>query len=135
MNVPSRSSEPPVGPKKPGLRWNIVLVVFLRLVAMAWLGKGLLSWATILTGGIEGRATTIQAIVIYFALIDVIAGVGLWLTATWGGVLWVLAITSYLILGTFFPRVVVLSEFTLISHVLLIAGYLTLSWLSAQERG
>jgi hypothetical protein len=41
--------------------------------------------------------------VIYFAVIDQVAAVGLWLTSVWGGVMWLLAIMSHLILGFFFP--------------------------------
>ncbi len=133
MIAPTRSSDNPVGPRKPRIRWSLVLVWFLRLVAMAWIAKGLTSWASILSGAIENRATTVQAIVVYFSLIDIVAGVGLWLTANWGGVIWILAVTSYVTLGFFFPRVITLSTFAMAAQAGLVIAYLTLSWLASHE--
>ena len=36
-----------------------------------------------------------QATIIYFAVIDLMAAVGLWMASTWGGVLWLLAVMSH----------------------------------------
>ena len=40
---------------------------------------------------------------IVFAVLDLVAGVGLWLTSTWGGVMWLLAIMSHILMGSFAP--------------------------------
>jgi uncharacterized membrane protein (DUF2068 family) len=70
---------------------------------------------------------------IYFAVMDLVAAVGLWLTSTWGGVLWLLAVMSHLILAVFFPRFVANGALLIAVFILAIMTYLTLSWLAAVE--
>ena len=64
-------------------------------------------------------------------MIDLAAAIGLWLTSTWGGVLWLLAVMSHLILAVFFPRFV--SNGALVIALLIVSTmlYLTVSWLAA----
>jgi hypothetical protein len=117
------------------VRWNLVLVSFMRILALVWLAKGLLAWAAIMGFGIglpfEARSPGYQATTIYFAVIDIVAAVGLWLASTWGGVLWLLAVMSHLILAVFFPRFV--SNTALLIGLLILSTmmYLTISWLAA----
>jgi hypothetical protein len=120
------------------LRWTSTLIGFMRVMSLIWLVKGLLAWGVILginlpPPAFEARTTGFQAGMIYFAVIDLVAAVGLWLASTWGGVLWLLAVMSHLILAVFFPRFV--SNGALLIAVLIIAimSYLTLSWLAAVE--
>ena len=40
-----------------------------------------------------------QATTIFFAVIDLVAAIGLWLTAAWGGVVWLIAAGSQLMLS------------------------------------
>jgi hypothetical protein len=124
-------------PDAPVLRWNMILVTFMRVVSVIWLGKGLLAWALILgigyEGAFEGRSTGFQAAMIYFAVMDLVAAIGLWLTSTWGGVLWLLAVMSHLILAFFFSRVVTGGILTTALFSLLIAAYFVVSWLSAKD--
>jgi uncharacterized membrane protein (DUF2068 family) len=70
---------------------------------------------------------------IYFAVMDLVAAIGLWLTSTWGGVLWLLAVMSHLILAVFFPRFVANSTLLIAMFILLIMAYLTVSWLAAMD--
>jgi hypothetical protein len=124
-------------PDAPVLRWNMILVTFMRVVSVIWLGKGLLAWALILgigyEGAFEGRSTGFQAAMIYFAVMDLVAAIGLWLTSTWGGVLWLLAVMSHLILAVFFPRFVSNGSLLIALFILLIMSYLTVSWLAAVD--
>ena len=124
-------------PDAPVLRWNMILVTFMRVVSVIWLGKGLLAWALILgigyEGAFEGRSTGFQAAMIYFAVMDLVAAIGLWLTSTWGGVLWLLAVMSHLILAAFFPRIVSGGAAIPIAFLGLLITYLVVSWLSARE--
>jgi fatty acid desaturase len=120
------------------LRWNSTLVWFMRALAAVWLVKGLFAWGTILginlpAPGFEARTTGFQAAMIYFAVIDLVAAVGLWLTSTWGGVLWLLAVMSHLILAVFFPRFVSNGSLLIALFILSIMVYLTVSWLAAIE--
>lgn len=120
------------------VRWNTALVWFMRIMALLWLVKGLIAWSVIL--GVAGTATPFdeastgyQSAMIYFAVIDLVAAVGLWLTSNWGGVLWLLAVMSHLILAVFFPRFVSNSALVVALFISCIMVYLTLSWLAAIE--
>jgi hypothetical protein len=118
--------------------WGAVLTWFMRLVAILWIAKGLGAWAVILgvwepTGEFAARSTGFQAIIIYFAVIDLIAAVGLWMASTWGGVLWLLALMSHLILAAFFPSYIPSSLTTSGTLVLFMVAYLALTWLSARH--
>jgi uncharacterized protein DUF6163 len=131
-----RLKERPAG--EPRLRWTVILTWFMRILSILWIIKGLSAWALILgiwapSGLFETRTLGYQATIIYFAVIDVIAAVGLWMASTWGGVLWLLAIMSHLILAAFFPRIVSGSTVTIVFFSCFIVTYLVVSWLSARE--
>ena len=119
------------------VRWDLVLTWFMRAVAILWVLKGVGAWAVIL--GVqaqvpfEERSLGFQATMIYFAVIDPVAAVGLWLASAWGGVLWLLAVMSHLILAFFFPRVVTGGLLTTVLFSLLISAYFVVSWLSAKD--
>ena len=125
-------------PAARAVRWNLILIWFMRLLALAWIAKGLIAWASILgihdpSPPFEARSSGYQATVIYFAVIDLVAAVGLWLTSTWGGVLWLLAVMSHLILAVFFPRVVAGGPIVIAVFVICIGLYLTISWLAVSD--
>jgi hypothetical protein len=120
------------------VRWNFILVWFMRMLALIWIAKGLGYWAVILGADsaptpFEARSTGFQATTIYFAIIDLVAAVGLWLTATWGGVLWLLAVMSHLILALFFPRIVTGGPILIGLFLSFIVAYLLISWLAAGD--
>ncbi|MGO4386236.1 DUF6163 family protein [Microvirga sp. 2YAF29] len=120
------------------MRWASLLTWFMRLLSIIWIMKGLSSWAIILgvwtpIGQFEVRSTGYQATIIYFALIDLIAAVGLWMASTWGGIMWLLAVMSHLILAAFFPGIVSSGILTIAFFLTLIAVYLAVSWLAARE--
>ena len=120
------------------LHWNMALIWFMRLMALIWIAKGLSFWAVIVGAGtvipiFEDRDLGSQATVIYFSVVDLIAAVGLWLASAWGGVLWLLAVMSHLILATFFPDILPVNTVTAIAYLGLIAAYLLLSWLANSE--
>ena len=120
-------------------RWRLVLVWFLRLLSAFWLAKGLTAWMVIfgLPGNpqppFENRLLSYQAIIVYFAVIDLVAAVGLWLTSTWGGVLWLLAAISQMLLGFFFPRFVPMTAWLVGLYIALIAVYFLATWAAENE--
>ena len=66
--------------------WSRVLVWFLRTMAIVWLIMGLVAWADILGVAtalvpFDQRTLSAQSVVVYFAVIDLVAAVGLWLTS------------------------------------------------------
>jgi Family of unknown function (DUF6163) len=72
--------------------WTRRLVLFLRIMALISILKGLYHWAQV-TGFVgseeeafENQATAWQAATVYFAVIELVAAVGLWLATPWGAV-------------------------------------------------
>lgn len=135
--ISDRIEERPAAPST--MRWAFALTWFMRILAILWIMKGLSAWAVILgiwtpAGQFEIRSTGYQATIIYFALIDLIAAVGLWMASTWGGIMWLLAIMSHLILAAFFPGIVPTSGVTMAVFVALILAYLVLSWFAAHQK-
>lgn len=138
---PMQGGQASAASSAPGGRriWRLVLVWLLRLLSVAWMAKGLLAWSVIFGVGTEAQAPfearllSFQAIIVYFAVIDLVAAVGLWLTSTWGGVLWLLAAISHLLLSFFFPRLLPMTPTTIGVYVALILAYFLATWLAENE--
>jgi hypothetical protein len=84
-------------------RWGLILVVFMRLMAGLWLCQGLVEWASVLLPRetlLHTMPGTEAAAVIFFAIADLLAAVGLWLATPWGGALWLFAATSQIFVAT-----------------------------------
>ncbi|MBV9236546.1 MAG: hypothetical protein JOZ94_11995, partial [Xanthobacteraceae bacterium] len=85
------------GHEQPETIWTWRLLWFLRVMAVLSMLKGLRYWAAICgfglapEGGFEGQTMAWQAATIFFAVIDLVAAVGLWLSASWGAVVWLTA--------------------------------------------
>ena len=119
--------------------WRRRLLLFLRGVAAFLLLEGIIHWAVILGIGdgpasrFEGMPMAAQAAVIWAAIIDPIAGVGLWLRAGWAIVLWLLATLTQVVLGVWAPAGMTrLMLFTLVELALVVA-YAVLSIRAARE--
>ena len=74
-----------------------------------------------------------QAALVYFAVIDATAAVGLWLTSAWGGVLWLLAVTSAVTLALLVPQLVPAPMPIIVAEVSIVLIYFLLSWFAARE--
>lgn len=80
------------------LDWARIFRLLMRLLAVLTIGRGLFHWAVICglpnADGItfEDFAPGLQAAIVFFAVIEPVAGVGLWLAAAWGGVVWIIAV-------------------------------------------
>lgn len=120
------------------LRWNAVLIWFMRVTALLWIAKGLSFWAVILGAGdaatsFEARPLGFQTAVIYFGIVNLVAAVGLWLTTAWGGVLWLIAVMSHVVVSLFFPGLVPLTAVLGLIYAGLVAAYLAISFLANGE--
>src|SRR2546430_13436954 len=80
--------------------WTRRLVFFLRIMAVVSVAKGLYHWAQV-TGFIGGEEDAFenqpmawQTATVYFAVIELVAAVGLWLAEPWGAVGWVATAVS-----------------------------------------
>lgn len=90
-----RYQDEPIGAaRRPrGVRWRRMVVFFMRLCAVVWLFKGLLHWAyiiSLLDGTFPDLRLSRQGIIMAFAVLDLVAAVGLWLVSSWGAALWLL---------------------------------------------
>src|SRR5262249_24184286 len=94
----ARNSTEPLSPvvaaeeRQPDGSWTWRLIVFLRVMACLSMLKGLYHWAAVcgfienVDGGFFGHAMQWQTATVFFAVIDLVAAVGLWLAAPWGAV-------------------------------------------------
>jgi hypothetical protein len=80
-----------------GIDWGRIFRIFMRALAVLTLARGLSQWAVICGAtnadgiGFEDFSPAMQGYTVFFAVIELVAGVGLWLIAAWGGVVWLLA--------------------------------------------
>jgi uncharacterized membrane protein (DUF2068 family) len=75
-----------------------------------------------------------QAATIFFAVIDLVAAVGLWLAAAWGGVVWLTASISMAAIELFFPQVYGGRIWIAIPEFIAIAFYIALALMAGRER-
>ena len=68
----------------------------------------------------------------FFAVIDLVAAVGLWLAAAWGAVVWLTAVVSMAVVEVFFPQVYGGSALVVLAETVLLAVYLWLAILAAR---
>ncbi|MEW5423261.1 DUF6163 family protein [Amorphus sp. 3PC139-8] len=114
------------------LAWRTVMTVFLRTLAVLWLVAGVAAWARII-GVLQfgdlwfwQLQTEVQIAAVYFAVLNLVAGVGLWLTVSWGTVLWLLAATSQIIVHTAMADIFGGSILMVIGNVLTILAFVVL---------
>jgi hypothetical protein len=118
-------------------RWTLQLSIFMRFVAAAWFVKGVGWWVEIFgvdpTVNFESKRAAAKAVAIGFGVIDLVAAVGLWLLSAWGGVMWLLAVTTEIVLTFVAPRVFTVTGVRVAVLVALIVVYLALASMAARE--
>jgi hypothetical protein len=120
--------------------WTRRLVLFLRIMAVLAILKGLYHWAQV-TGFVgseedafENQPTAWQAATVYFAVIELVAAVGLWLATPWGAVVWLTTVVSMAVIQLMFPGIYGGSLLVVTGEALMLATYLALAWMAARER-
>jgi hypothetical protein len=135
MNAMDRTEAAPVEE-----RWTAWFMLFLRTMAGVSLAKGLYHWAMVIGIGqgpfsaFETSSTAWQAATMYFAVIDLVAAVGLWLAAAWGGVVWLTATISMAAIELLFPQVYGGRIIVVLVDVAMLAAYFSLAVAAARER-
>ena len=120
--------------------WAEYLVLFLRVMAAISLIKGLYHWAAVCgigaaaDGGFEAHTVAWRTATVFFAVLDLVAAVGLWLAAPWGAVVWLTSVVSMAVVELFFPQVYGGSTFIVIVEMTLLGVYLWLAIVAARER-
>ena len=118
--------------------WTGRLVLYLRAMACLSMIQGLYHWAAVCgiigeEGGFEAHVQSWQATTAFFAVIDLVAAVGLWLVAPWGAVVWLTATVSMIVVHLFFDQVYGTDLTVVTAGVLMILAYVALAILAAHE--
>lgn len=120
--------------------WTRRLVLFLRVMAVVSVTKGLYHWAQV-TGFIGGEEEAFenqtlawQTATVYFAVIELVAAVGLWLATPWGAVVWLITVVSMAVIELMFPAIYGGNLLVAAGEALMLAIYLALAWMAARER-
>ena len=120
--------------------WTRRLVLFLRIMAVVSILKGLYHWSQV-TGFIGGEEDAFenqpmawQAATVYFAVIELVAAVGLWLATPWGAVVWLTTVVSMAVIELMFPGIYGGSLVVVGGEALMLGAYLALAWMAARER-
>jgi Family of unknown function (DUF6163) len=119
--------------------WTDYLILFLRLMACLSLIKGLYHWTQVCgigarpDQGFEAHTIAWQSSTVFFAVLDLVAAVGLWLAAAWGAVLWLASVVSMAAVEIFFPQIYGGSLFVVFIEVTLLGVYLFLAIASARN--
>jgi hypothetical protein len=120
--------------------WTRRLVTFLRVMAVISIMKGLYHWAQV-TGFIggeeeafENQSMAWQTATVYFAVIELVAAVGLWLATPWGAVVWLTTVVSMAVIELMFPGIYGGSLTVVALEAVMLGAYLALAWMAARER-
>ncbi len=118
--------------------WTGRLAWYLRAMACVSMLKGLYHWATVCgiigeEGGFEAHVQSWQATTVYFAVIDLVAAVGLWLMAPWGAVVWLTSTVSMIVVHVFFDQVYGTDIMVIGAGGAAIVAYLVLAVMAARE--
>jgi fatty acid desaturase len=115
--------------------WRRRLILFQRVAGGYMIFKGLTYWSGLVGIGdgagvaFQNESLDAQAATVFFAVIDLVAGVALWLGSTWGAMMWLIAAGLQL-----FADIVVLAPsgflvLLTIVEILMVAGYVILRFM------
>ncbi len=120
--------------------WTEYFVLFLRIMAAVSMIKGLYHWSQVCGIGVRAdqafaiHSISWQTATVFFAVLDLVAAVGLWLAAAWGAVVWLTSVVSMVAVEIFFPNVYGGNVFIVLVEMTLLGMYLFLAIMSARER-
>jgi hypothetical protein len=120
------------------LGWGTALIWYMRTLAWVWVAKGLFDWSIILgafpgLGQFTTMALPLQATIVAFASLDLLAAIGLWLAAPWGGAIWLLCAVVEAASPILSPRAAAIGLGGALVNVALVAGYFFLSFRAVRE--
>ncbi|MBV8848223.1 MAG: hypothetical protein JOZ16_01405 [Methylobacteriaceae bacterium] len=117
-------------------RWGMLLVLFMRIVAVLWVYQGLVQWHVILAAeqsifDVLPVQTTLA--VVFFAVLDLLAAVGMWLAAPWGGVLWLLTAIAQALVAVLLPDFFAGGHIVIGLNCILLVLYFLLTFKASQR--
>ncbi|MEZ5888860.1 MAG: DUF6163 family protein [Xanthobacteraceae bacterium] len=119
--------------------WAGRLILFLRAVAVLSLAKGLYHWAVICgfgaaSGGFAAKNSPWQMATVFFAIIDLVAAVGLWLGASWGVIIWLASSVTMIVVHVLLPQIYGFQPMIIVGEIALIIGYVFIAFAAAREQ-
>lgn len=130
----------PVAAKGPETPWTRRLILLLRVIAALMMIKGLYHWSAIvglageMKSGFDARSAAWQSATVFFAVIDLVAAIGLWLAAAWGGVVWLTAAISMIAVELLFPQIYGGRVWIVLGELVVILAYVGVAILASRER-
>ncbi|WP_298359090.1 DUF6163 family protein [Rhodoblastus sp.] len=125
------------GPEAEEARRLFALTLFARVVALWWIVQALEQWLRIVApaqGSFADLTPATMTAIIFFAVLNPVAAVGLWLLAPWGGVVWLLTLVAQVFVASFKPSFFLFGPALKFVDALLFALYLFLSWRAGSLR-
>ncbi len=122
-----------------GTRYGRLLTGFMRALAALWFAQGVAQWAAVLTAGgdgpgaLDGASPLGTGAIVFFCAMDMIAAVGLWLAAFWGGAVWLVVVAAQDVAVFVLPRFFPYDRLAGVAGSLLAAVYVLLAVLAARE--
>lgn len=119
--------------------WRQRLTLFQRVAGGFMMVKGLIGWAILCglplgTPFLQMRLHA-QAWTIFFAVIDVVAGVALWLGSSWGATLWLVVVATQVSADIVFTERAGVLVWLTILEVLLVAVFVFVRFKVFEEEG
>lgn len=117
-------------------RWGRLLTLFMRIMALFWLLQGVMQWHFVLAASrpiFDDIPAASAAAVVFFAVLDLIAGVGLWLATPWGGVLWLLIASAQIFVTISLPGFFAGGYWLIALDLVLIGFYFVLTFEAGRD--
>jgi hypothetical protein len=115
--------------------WRRRLIFYQRIAGGFMIFKGLTYWSTLIGFGdgsesyFQYQSLDTQAATIFFAVIDLIAGVALWLGSAWGATMWLVAAALQLLADMAIIEPSGLLVLLTMLEICLVAGYVVLRFM------
>jgi len=116
------------------------LTLFLRAVAVLSLAKGLYHWAVICGfgaapgSGFAAKSAPWQMATVFFAIIDLVAAVGLWIGASWGVIIWLASSVTMIVVHALLSQIYGFQPVIIVAEIALIVGYVFIALEAAREQ-
>ena len=134
---PNHPEDDAIGPENVRVGvWQQRLVLFQRIAGGFMMFKGLVQWGALLgVGGARFLELPLDAQVatVFFAIVDILAGVGLWLGSTWGGALWLIVAALQIVAGIGFVQLSGALVLLTLLEILMLAVYVLARFMAHHE--
>ena len=118
-------------------RAQLILLIYMRVVALIWMAEGMAHWADLLTGSVGQSLAALSSqritAVFFFCVLDFVAAVGLWLATPWGGVVWLVTVGVQVLALATLPDFWHHGTALVLSDVVLVGAYFYFAWQAGRD--